>query len=99
MWTQGAGSVVGPSLLVGCFDGIDRAVVNERSRMAFCSFGGENNPCGAVQWAAHDSSMMPLLSCQCDLSSWLKDKYGGSGASGSRGRPTVNTSSSCSGKK
>ena len=68
--------------------------------MAFCSFGGESDPCGAVQWAAHDSSTIPLLSCQCDFSSWLKDKYSGSGASGSRGRPTstVNTSGS-SGKK
>ena len=26
------------------------------------------------------------INCQCDMSSWLKEKYGGSGASGSRGR-------------
>ena len=39
--------------------------------MAFCSFGGESDPCGAVQWASHDSLMIPLLSCPCDLSSWL----------------------------
>ena len=66
--------------------------------MAFFSFGGESDPCGAIQWAAHDSFMIPLLSCQSDFSSWLKYKYGGSGASGSRGSPTVNTLGS-NGKK
>ncbi|KAL9961666.1 hypothetical protein ACROYT_G030658 [Oculina patagonica] len=60
--------------------------------MAFCSFGGEEDPCGAVEWAAHDSSMVPLQHCKRDMSSWLKEKYGGSGASGSRGRPTSKSS-------
>ena len=66
--------------------------------MAFFSFEGESDPCGAIQWAAHDSFMIPLLSCQSDFSSWLKYKYGGSGASRSRGRPPVKTSGS-SGRK
>ena len=34
MWTQGAGSVVVPSLLVGCFDGSDCAL-NKRSKEKF----------------------------------------------------------------
>ena len=63
--------------------------------MAFCSFGGIGDPCSAVEWASHDSSIIPLLSFQSDMSSWLKGKYGGSGASGSKGRP----SSKKSGKK
>ncbi|KAL9978157.1 hypothetical protein ACROYT_G015646 [Oculina patagonica] len=60
--------------------------------MAFRSFGGEEDPCGAVEWAAHDSSMVPLQHCKRDMCSWLKEKYGGSGASGSRGRPTSKSS-------
>ncbi|KAL9953401.1 hypothetical protein ACROYT_G040813 [Oculina patagonica] len=60
--------------------------------MAYFSFGGEKDPCGAVEWAAHASSMVPLQNCKRDMSSWLKEKYGGSGASGSRGRPTSKSS-------
>ena len=43
--------------------------------MAFCSFRGpgEDNPCGAIEWAKQESSMVPLLSCNADMSSWLKD--------------------------
>ena len=43
--------------------------------MAFCSFGGpgEDNPCGAIEWAKQESSMVPLLCCNADMSSWLKD--------------------------
>ncbi|XP_078383239.1 uncharacterized protein LOC144665812 [Oculina patagonica] len=67
--------------------------------MAFCSFGGEEDPCGAVEWAAHDSSMVPLQHCKRDMSSWLKEKYGGSGASGSRGRPTSKSSDFRTGKQ
>ena len=68
--------------------------------MAFCSFGGpgEDNPCGAIEWAKQESSMVPLLSCNVDMSSWLKDKYKGVGASGSRGRPAAKGSGS-GGKK
>ena len=68
--------------------------------MAFCSFGGprEDNLCGAIEWARQESSMVPLLSCNADMSSWLKDKYKGSWASGSRGRPADKGSGS-GGKK
>jgi len=62
--------------------------------MAYCSFGKDEDHCGAVQWALHDSTVLPLLSCNSDLSSWLKDKYPGSGASGSKGRPTADKTSS-----
>ena len=30
--------------------------------------------------------MNPLLSCDNDMTAWLKDKYKGSGASGAKGR-------------
>ena len=55
--------------------------------MALCSFGGVNDKCGATSWAVHETGMTPLLSCDNDLTVWLKGKYKGSGASGARGRP------------
>ena len=41
--------------------------------MAFCSFGGKDDPCSAVKWASHDTVMMPLVSWQRDVSTWPKD--------------------------
>ena len=55
--------------------------------MALCSFGGVSDQCGATAWAPHETGMVPLLSCQNDMTEWLKEKYKGSGASGARGRP------------
>ena len=55
--------------------------------MALCSFGGVNDQCGATSWAVRETGMNPLLSCDNDMTAWLKDKYKGSGASGERGRP------------
>jgi len=55
--------------------------------MAICSFGGVSDQCGATSWAAHETGMVSLLSCEIDMTEWLKEKYKGSGASGSRGRP------------
>ena len=55
--------------------------------MALCSFGGVSDLCGATSWAAHETGMVPLLSCQIDMTEWLKEKYKRSGASGTRGRP------------
>ena len=55
--------------------------------MALCSFGGESDQCGATSWAAHETGMVPLLSCEIDMTEWLKEKYKGSGASRERGRP------------
>ena len=55
--------------------------------LALCSFGGVNDQYGATSWAVHETGMIPLLSCDNDMTAWLKDKYKGSGASGARGRP------------
>ena len=56
--------------------------------MALCSFGGVSDQYGATSWAAHETGMVPnLLSCEIDMTEWLKEKYKGSGASGARGRP------------
>ena len=55
--------------------------------IAFCSLGGVSDQCGATSWAAHETGMVPLLSCEVDMTEWLKEKYQGSGASGARGRP------------
>ena len=49
---------------------------------------------GAIEWATNDNAMVPLISCKADMSSWLKAKYSGSGASGIRGRLGEMTSGS-----
>ena len=55
--------------------------------MALCSFVGVSDQCGATAWAPHKKGRVPLLSCENDMTKWLKEKYKGSGASGARGRP------------
>ena len=55
--------------------------------MALCYFGGVNDQCDAASWALHETRMTPLLSCDNDMTSWLKRKYKGSGVSGTRGKP------------
>ena len=57
-------------------------------------FVWKKDPSGAIEWATNDSAMGPLISCQADMSSWLKAKYPGSGASGIRGRLGEMTSGS-----
>ena len=52
----------------------------------------KEDPSGAIEWASKDSAMVPLISCKADMSSWLRAKYLGSGASGIRGRPGEMTS-------
>ena len=55
--------------------------------MAVCSFGGVSDQCGATSWAGHETGMVPLLSCENDMTEWLKEKYEGPGAFGATGRP------------
>ena len=55
--------------------------------MALCFFGGVSDQCGATAWALHETGMVSLLSCENDMTEWLKGKYEGSGTSGTRGRP------------
>ena len=42
--------------------------------MAPCSFVRVSN---AMPWAAHETGMVPLLSCEIDMTEWLKEKYKG----------------------
>ena len=56
-------------------------------RWLFVPFGGVNDQCSATSWAVHETGLITLLSCDNDMTAWLKDKYKGSGASGARGRP------------
>ena len=60
---------------------------NGNFTMALCSFEGVSDQCGATAWAPHETGMVPLLSCENDMTEWLKEKYKGSGASGARGEP------------
>ena len=57
------------------------------SKMTYCSFGNNSDPCGAVKWALRDDAIISLMSCTSDMGPYLKNKYKGSGASGMRGRP------------
>ena len=54
------------------------------------SFGGVSDQFGATSWPAHETGMVPnLLSCEIDMTEWLKEKYKGSGASEARGKISV----------
>ena len=55
--------------------------------MALCSFGGVSDQYGATAWAPHEAGMVPLLSCENDMTEWLKENSKGPDASGARGRP------------
>ena len=54
----------------------------------------KEDPSSAIEWATNNSAMVPLMSCQADMSSLLKAKYPGSGTSGIRGRLGEMTSGS-----
>ena len=45
--------------------------------MALCSFGGVRDKCGGTAWAPHETGMVPLLSCENDMTEWSKEKSGG----------------------
>ena len=50
--------------------------------MALYSFGGVNDQCSVTSWAVQETGMLPLLSCDSDMTAWLKHKQKGSGVSG-----------------
>ena len=51
--------------------------------MALYSFGGVNDQCRATLWAVQETGMLPFfLSCDSDMTAWLKGKQKGSGVSG-----------------
>ena len=38
--------------------------------MALSSFGGVNDQCGVTSWAEQETGMLPLLSCDSDMTAW-----------------------------
>ena len=42
--------------------------------MALYSFGGVNDQCSVTSWAVQETGMPPLLSCDSDMTAWLKHK-------------------------
>ena len=50
--------------------------------MALYSFEGVNDQWGVMSWAVQETGMLPLLSCDSDMTAWLKHKQKGSGVSG-----------------
>ena len=49
--------------------------------MALYSFGGVSDQCGAMSWAVQETGMLPFLSCDSDMTAWLKNKQKDSGVS------------------
>ena len=45
--------------------------------MALCSFGGVIDQCGTTSWTANEIGMVSLLSCEMDMTEWLKKTYKG----------------------
>ena len=50
--------------------------------MALYSFGGVNDQCCVTSWAVQETGMLPLLSCDSDMTAQLNHKQKGSGVSG-----------------
>ena len=50
--------------------------------MALYSFGVVNDQCSVTSWAVQETGMLPLLSCNSDMTAWLKHKQKGLGVSG-----------------
>ena len=50
--------------------------------MALYSFGEVNDQCGVMSWAVQETGIVPLLSCNSDMTTWLKHKQKGRGVSG-----------------
>ena len=50
--------------------------------MALYSFGGVSDQCGATSWVVQETGMLPLFSCDIDVTAWLKDKQKGLGVTG-----------------
>ena len=42
--------------------------------MVLYSFGGVNDQYSATSWAVQETGMLPLLSCDSDMTAWLKIK-------------------------
>ena len=55
--------------------------------IALCSFGGVNYQYSVTSWAAQETRMLHLFSCDNDMTAWLKAEKKGSGVSRARGRP------------
>ena len=56
------------------FEILESNVLQDNFTMAFYSFGGVNDQCGATSWAVQETGMLPFLSCDSDMTAWLKGK-------------------------
>ena len=56
------------------FEIVESDLFQDNFTMALYSFGGVNDQCGATSWAVQGTGMIPLLSCDSDMTAWLKDK-------------------------
>ena len=59
----------------GVFEILESDLFQDNFSMALYSFGGVNDQCSVTSWAVQETGMLPLLSCDSDMTAWLKHKY------------------------
>ena len=64
------------------FEVLEGDLFQDDFMMAFYSFGGVNDQCALTSWAVQETGMLPLLSCDSGMTTWLKHKLKGSSLSG-----------------
>ena len=58
----------------GVFEILESDLFQDNFSMALYSFGGVNDQCSVTSWAVQETGMLPLLSCDSDMTAWLKHK-------------------------
>ena len=73
----------------GVFEFVESDLFQDNFSMALYSFGEVNDQCGVMSWAMQETGIVPFLSCDSNMTAWLKHKYKGSTVSGKEeeGRP------------
>ena len=58
----------------GVFEFVESDLFQDNFSMALYSFGEVNDQCGVISWAMQETGIVPLLSCDSNMTAWLKHK-------------------------
>ena len=58
----------------GVFEFLESDLFQDNFSMALYSFGEVNDQCCVISWAMQETGIVPLLSCDSDMTAWLKHK-------------------------
>ena len=58
----------------GLFEILESDLFPDNFWIALSSFGGVNDQCSVTSWAVQETGMPPFLSCDSDMTAWLKHK-------------------------